>query len=215
MSISRIVFAGRDASGNTTLGVTTRTSAGTSVLAVAGANADGLFDSNHFQSDFPPGFTVLGNLALFEGYDANGTDSLWVTDGTSAGTGELSVAGSDAGGLFVNVIAPHLTVFAGQALFVGEDANGTISLWSTDGTGEVEVMRPGYLGYGNPVSGAVSGEAAGAARGNFILGCVATHFFPSIKKEGADGSGGIARPFGRSPMGKIARHAAAASFFAT
>ena len=46
MSISRIVFAGRDASGNTTLGVTTRTSAGTSVLAVAGANAAGLFDSN-------------------------------------------------------------------------------------------------------------------------------------------------------------------------
>ena len=135
MSISRIVFAGRDASGNTNLGVTTRTSSGTSELTVAGANARGLFDSNHFFTGFAPGFTVLGNLALFEGYDANGTDSLWVTDGTSAGTSELAVAGSDAGGLFTNVFAPHLTVFAGKALFVGGDANDTISLWTTDGTG--------------------------------------------------------------------------------
>ena len=135
MSISRIVFAGRNASGNTNLGVATRTSAGTSELTVAGANAGGLFNSRSFQSGFSPGFTVLGNLALFEGDDATGAASLWVTEGTSAGTSELSVAGANAGGLFANVIAPHLTVFAGKALFVGEDANGTISLWTTDGTG--------------------------------------------------------------------------------
>jgi ELWxxDGT repeat protein len=135
MPISRIVFAGRNASGNANLGVTPRTSAGTSVLTVARANAGGLFNSSNFRSGFSPGFTVLGNLALFEGDDATGAASLWVTDGTSAGTSELTVAGSDAGGLFTNVIAPHLTVFAGKALFVGEDANGTISLWATDGTG--------------------------------------------------------------------------------
>src|SRR5947199_10147177 len=110
MSISRIVFAGRDVSGNANLGVTTRTSAGTSELAVAGANAGGLFNPNKFQSAFTPGFTVLGNRALLEGDDARGAASLWVTDGTSAGSRELSVAGSNAGGLFANVIAPHLTV---------------------------------------------------------------------------------------------------------
>jgi hypothetical protein len=81
MSISRIVFAGRDAGGNANLGVTTRTSAGTGELAVAGANAGGLFNSNNFQSGFSPGFTVLANLALFEGDDASGAASLWVTDG--------------------------------------------------------------------------------------------------------------------------------------
>jgi hypothetical protein len=135
MSTSRIIFAGQDASGRANLGVTTRTSLGTSEPAVAGANAGGLFDFNHFQSGFSPGFTVLGNVALFEGYDAGGTDSLWVTDGTSAGTSELSVAGSDAGGLFTDVIAPHLTVFAGKALFVGDDASGKIGLWTSDGTG--------------------------------------------------------------------------------
>ena len=118
MSISRIVFAGRDASGNANFGVTTRTSAGSSGLAVAGANAGGLFNSNKFPSAFTPGFTVLGNRALFEGDDASGAASLWVTDGTSAGSSELIVAGSNASGLFTNVIAPHLTVFAGKALFV-------------------------------------------------------------------------------------------------
>src|ERR1700730_17224279 len=127
MSISRIVFAGRDASGNANLGVTTRTSAGSSELAVAGANAGGLFNSNKILSGFTPGFTVLGNRALFEGDDASGAASLWVTDGTSAGSSELIGAGSDASGLFTNVIAPHLTVFAGKALFVGEDAGGKIS----------------------------------------------------------------------------------------
>jgi hypothetical protein len=135
MSISRIVFAGQDTSGNSNLGVTTRISAGTSELAVAGANAGGLFNSNNFPTDFSPGFTVLGNQALFEGDDAGGAASLWVTDGTSAGSNELSVAGSSARGLFTNVIAPHLTVFAGKALFVGDDASGNISLWTTDGTG--------------------------------------------------------------------------------
>src|SRR5438477_68849 len=135
MSISRIVFAGRDASGNANLGVTTRTSAGSSELAVAGANAGGLFNSNKFLSGFTPGFTVLGNRVLFEGDDASGAASLWVTDGTSAGTSELAVAGSFAGGLFSDISAPDLTVFAGKALFVGEDTSGDISLWSTDATG--------------------------------------------------------------------------------
>ena len=135
MPISRIVFAGRNASGNANLGVTTRTSAGSSELVVAGANPGGLFNSNKFSSGFTPGFTVLGKRALFEGDDASGAASLWVTDGSSAGTSEPIVAGSDAGGLFTNVIAPHLTAFAGGALFVGEDASGNISLWITDGTG--------------------------------------------------------------------------------
>src|SRR5580704_2398297 len=149
MSISRIVFAGRDASGNANLGVTTRISAGSSELAVAGANADGLFNSNKFLSGFTPGFTVLGIRALFEGDDASGAASLWVTDGTSAGSSELIAAGSNASGLFTNVIAPHLTVFAGKALFVGEDAGGNISLWTTDGTGAGTSELAAAGGYNN------------------------------------------------------------------
>src|SRR5439155_26715240 len=118
---AQVVFAGRDASGNANLWVTAGTSAGSSELSVAGANSGGLFDLNFFPSGFTPGFTVLGARALFEGYDASGIDGLWVTDGTSAGTSELAVAGSFAGGLFSDISAPDLTVFAGKALFVGED----------------------------------------------------------------------------------------------
>ncbi len=74
-------------------------------------------------------------MALFEGYDANGVDGLWVTDGTAAGTRELSVSGSYANGLFANVsAAPDITVIGGTALFAGEDASGNINLWVTDGT---------------------------------------------------------------------------------
>ena len=135
MPISRIVFAGQDAGGNANLWVTTRSPAGTSELVVPGANAAGLFNAAYFPSGFSPDFTVVRNAALFEGYDANGVDSLWVTDGTSAGTSQLSVVGSFSGGLFANVTAPNLIAFAGRALFVGEDASGNISLWSTDGTG--------------------------------------------------------------------------------
>ena len=131
----KVLFAGQDATGNPNLWITDGTSAGTSELAVAGANSGGLFSLNFFPSGFSPGFTVLGTRALFEGYDASGIDGLWVTDGTSAGTGELTVAGSFASGLFFDVSAPDLTVFAGKALFVGEDTSGDISLWTTDGTG--------------------------------------------------------------------------------
>jgi ELWxxDGT repeat protein len=38
-------------------------------------------------------------LALFAGADASGKNNLWVTDGTTAGTSELNVAGAPANGL--------------------------------------------------------------------------------------------------------------------
>src|SRR5207248_1961917 len=131
---TRALFEGYDASGVDGLWVTDGTSAGTRELAVAGANSGGLFDLNFFSSGFSPGFTVLGTMALFEGYDANGVDGLWVTDGTSAGTRELSVSGGYANGLFAKVSAPDITVIGGTALFAGKDASGKINLWVTDGT---------------------------------------------------------------------------------
>jgi hypothetical protein len=115
--------------------VTDGTSAGTSELAVAGADSGVLFDLSFFSSGFSPGFTVLGTRVLFEGYDASGIDSLWVADGTSAGTSELAVAGSFANGVFFDINAPDLTVFAGKALFAGADTNGNIGLWITDAMG--------------------------------------------------------------------------------
>jgi ELWxxDGT repeat protein len=114
-----VLFASRNAGGAPNLGVTDGTSAGTTELIVAGANSGGLFGAN-----LPPDFTVLGSVALFEGYDTAGNVGLWVTDGTSAGTRELTPSvplGLDG--------HPDFTVFGTKALFIG---NG--HLWVTDGT---------------------------------------------------------------------------------
>jgi ELWxxDGT repeat protein len=131
---NKVLFAGQDAAGNSGLWVTNGTAGGTRELMVAGANAGGLFDLHHFSTNFSPEFTVLGNLALFEGYDARGVDGLWVTDGTAAGTHELTVAGSYASGLFANVSAPDFTVVGSTVLFAGDDASGNANLWITNGT---------------------------------------------------------------------------------
>ena len=47
MPISPIVFAGQDASGNTSLWVTTRSASGISELVATAANAGGLFNSSY------------------------------------------------------------------------------------------------------------------------------------------------------------------------
>jgi hypothetical protein len=57
-----------------------------------------------------------------------------VTNGTAAGTSELQVSWASAGELFTHVFRPEFTVVGGRALFAGEDANGNINLWITDGT---------------------------------------------------------------------------------
>jgi ELWxxDGT repeat protein len=70
-------------------------------------------------------------LALFRGLDAAGNAGLWVTDGTAAGTYELTgINGAASFG-----IAPtDITVFNGKVLFNGYDAAGNDGLWVTDGT---------------------------------------------------------------------------------
>ena len=68
---------------------------------------------------------------LFNGADANGQNGLWVTDGTAAGTHELTgITGASADGLSPSA----LTIFNGEVLFSGVDANGQYGLWETDGT---------------------------------------------------------------------------------
>ena len=56
---------------------------------------------------------------------------LWVSNGTAAGTHELTgIAGADPAGL-----APSdLTVYNGEVLFRGLDQSGRAALWITDGT---------------------------------------------------------------------------------
>ena len=59
------------------------------------------------------GEAIYYNKVLFEAKDVNGHPNLWVTDGTSAGTSELAIAGADPSGLFPNG-SRVLTVFTDE-----------------------------------------------------------------------------------------------------
>ena len=68
---------------------------------------------------------------LFQGLDSSGHLDLWVTDGTAAGTSELSVTGLvNPGGLGGD---PYFTVFGSKVLFEGDGTDGD-NLWVTNGT---------------------------------------------------------------------------------
>src|SRR5262249_35597233 len=119
-----------------------QTGAGTSeITGISGAfsgNPGGLFPSIN------PDFVVFNNEVLFDARDASSQFNIWVTNGTAAGTFELtgiSNTGS-SGGLFgpsplVNlggVHGPDFTIFNGEVLFNGIDAALKNGLWATDGT---------------------------------------------------------------------------------
>src|ERR1043166_6235414 len=78
---------------------------------------------------------------LFDGADAGGL-GLWVTDGTAAGTRELTgITGANAAGLLGHAsefgfegLNPGFAVFNHEVLFQGRDADGLLGLWVTNGT---------------------------------------------------------------------------------
>ena len=76
--------------------------------------------------------TAYNGQILFAGFDATNIGRLWVTNGTAAGTHELTVAGA---GIFSAGLAPSdLTVYNGDVFFTGDDASEAVGLWETDGT---------------------------------------------------------------------------------
>jgi ELWxxDGT repeat protein len=61
---------------------------------------------------------VLNGKLLFAGFDSNGFENLWQTDGTSAGTVEIQVNGSTANGLSPHsMTAWHGRLFWGYSTF--------------------------------------------------------------------------------------------------
>ena len=82
---SKVLFEGSDKNHNSNLWITDGTAAGTSEISVTG---------QHTQSFVPQDFAVLGSKVLFNGQDNKNISSdydLWVTNGTAAGTSEISV----------------------------------------------------------------------------------------------------------------------------
>jgi ELWxxDGT repeat protein len=94
----------------------------------------------------PTNLTVFGSEVLFNGVDSSGYQDLWVTDGTTAGTSEISVAGASTTGLNPT----DFTVFGSEVLFNGFDSNNQDGLWVTNGTaaGTSEISVAGASPYG-------------------------------------------------------------------
>ena len=122
---NEVLFNGVDASGLSGLWVTNGTVGGTHELV---AGAGGALDPSGLN---PTNLTVFNGEVLFSGLDASGDMGLWVSNGTVAGTHELTgINGADASGL-----APSdLTVYNGEVLFRGLDQSGRPQLWVTNGT---------------------------------------------------------------------------------
>jgi ELWxxDGT repeat protein len=127
----KVLFSGTAANSSQGLWVTDGTGAGTHELTgISDASGGGIFSAGQV-----PEFAVLGNEALFNGFDSSGRIGLWVTDGTGAGTHELTgISDASGGGIFGAGQVPEFAVLGNEALFNGFDSSGRIGLWVTDGT---------------------------------------------------------------------------------
>jgi ELWxxDGT repeat protein len=121
----QLLFSGDDAHGQTGLWESNGTASGTHELTgIVGAPTSG-------KGLDPSYLTVINGHALFNGLDSSGQLGLWETDGTAAGTHELTGIALAAG---TGLDPVGLTVFNGQVLFAGLDSSGQFGLWETDGT---------------------------------------------------------------------------------
>ena len=127
---NQVLFVGRYGQTNYGLWTTDGTGAGTVQLAnISGANAAGIFTQA-----ISPDFTVYNGEVLFNGRDNAATplQSLWTTNGTAAGTQEVTGINGAAS---TGVNPTDMTVFNGSVLFNGADTAGHLGLWVTNGTG--------------------------------------------------------------------------------
>jgi ELWxxDGT repeat protein len=163
--VAKALFEGANAAGQVGLWMTDGTAAGTEELTgITGAYTGGLFGSVFSLgspfftfSAIDPGFTVIKDQAVFQGRDATGQFGLWVTDGTAAGTHEIT-------GISLPGFSPaFFTVFNGEVLFDAAGPAGKAGLWETDGTASGTHQLTGVPGFGRATvfNGEVLFEAAG------------------------------------------------------
>jgi ELWxxDGT repeat protein len=144
----RVLFYGKDSAGLGGLWSTDGTAAGTSELAVAGASAS-IGVSPWYITPFDG-----GAKAIFEGVDANNAYSLWITDGTAAGTSELVVPGlrlSVGSAQFPGypVPGPGFYAVGNEVFFSAPDPFTSRDLWVTDGTvAGTHEITPAGIGIG-------------------------------------------------------------------
>jgi hypothetical protein len=141
-----VLFGGVDAAGFSGLWVTNGTAAGTHELT-------GISGVNSTYGLQPGDLTVYNGEVLFAGNDSTGTNvGLWVTNGTAAGTFELTgISGVNS---TYGLQPSNLTVYNGEVLFAGNDSTGTrVGLWVTDGTAAGTHELTGISGASTGVNG--------------------------------------------------------------
>ena len=153
---SKALFLGSDATGDTYLWVTDGTVGGTE--EIGGLENGGIADKA-VNLD-PTNFAAFNNQILFDGYDSQGFQGLWISDGTTAGTMELGGFVKNQGvahsGLS-NFDANDFITLGDKVLFNAEDAAGASALWISDGTG----------GGTGEIGGLSNAGVVGASQGGF------------------------------------------------
>jgi ELWxxDGT repeat protein len=135
---NRAVFLGDDSNNDFGLWVTDGTVAGTS-----GITTPQLSSAND-----PDGgatfFLAFGSDILFRATGTDNKTSLWITNGTDAGTREIDIPVTTTEFESPNLFPIPVVAFGNQALFIGDDGT-KFALWVTDGTaaGTHELATPG------------------------------------------------------------------------
>jgi ELWxxDGT repeat protein len=172
MTRKAILFNGTNADNKSGIWVSNGDAAGTYELpGIAGINAA----SNGSGLD-PTKFVPFNNRFFFTGVDSSPKVGLWFTDGTSAGTQELT----GINGVYAAGLSPTgLQVANGKLLFEGSNSAHQATLWTTDGTS---------VGT-HEVTGIVGANANGIFSSSFFAG-VTYHnnlIFTGTNAAGQDG----------------------------
>ena len=102
---------------------------------------------------------MLPNVVLFEGLDSSGHSGLWETDGTTAGTFEITgIAATFSTGLYPANLTP---LNANEVVFNGTNKSGLAGLWVTDGTAAGTHELTGIAGVAKTGGGIISVRSHG------------------------------------------------------
>ncbi len=150
---SVVLFSAQDSSGADDLWRTDGTAAGTFALAIpAGLTVPGGGGLN------PASITAFNGGALFAGFGADGAYDLFFTNGTSAGTREVTTLASSHTVLSANGDFQPLGVLNGRLIFTAPDADGSTNLLATDGSTAGTTAFSTSPDYGSRIVSALVGD---------------------------------------------------------
>ncbi len=131
----KVFFEATDRAGKAGLWVADGTKGGTHEIAINGAYSQGVFSDISFSGlnsgtigAYEKNFAIVGSNVVFYGEDALGRNSLWITNGTTAGTKEI-YAGLTVSDL-TSVAAGAKAAIASGDVELGDDLKAGVSLFS-------------------------------------------------------------------------------------